>query len=124
MFGNIKLEDEKFVEKEHKRLGFDNGILEHDREQMLFKPNRKLTTKNKQFLKAVNKINTHLTNIVEHSKQHCKFCKIMNTTQKAFLEKTFEQETFHYTKNRRSYEYELVPEHIIKMGKVMLCEEC
>ena len=44
--------------------------------------NRKLTKSNKKLLEKMSKIHLHLKNIVDNSKQHCDFCKIMNLTQK------------------------------------------
>ena len=65
MYGNVHIDEDKFRDIEDAKYGFDEGTLQHDREQMLLDPNIELTTKNKKLLAAINKVNTHLKNIVK-----------------------------------------------------------
>ena len=93
VFTNKILDDEKFQDKEHIKDPFSQQLL-NDRDDIEFRSDRELTSKNIKLLKAIKKVNDHLKNIISNKDQHCKLCKIMNVTNKRFKEDCkFTQET-------------------------------
>ena len=49
-----------------------------------------LNIHNKKLIEKIRLIYYNLKNIVDNTKQYCKFCKIMNITQKKWEEVKFE----------------------------------
>ena len=92
VMSNNPLNDELFSEKTIEKECFGNDLFQMDREDLLFKSNRQLTSKNKRVLKTLRQIKKYLTNIIDYSKQHCELCKVMNITQESFSTKSFEQD--------------------------------
>ena len=123
MFRN-PLDDNKFEEKVFEKECFNNDLFQKDREDLLFKSDRQLTSKNKRILKAIHNIKKHLCNIVDYSKQHCEMCKVMNVTQEPFKLRTFDQDQFSCKINNELHTLDLVPQYLIDKGPVRLCHEC
>ena len=65
VMGNNPLDDEKFTERTLEKECFNNDLFQKDREDLLFKSDRQLTSKNKRLLKTFSKIKTHLSNIIK-----------------------------------------------------------
>ena len=57
IFGGQTLDDDKFEEKTFEQLGFDKGLNENERENLLLKDDRNLTMKNKKLIGAIKKVN-------------------------------------------------------------------
>ena len=87
---NPSLEDNKFSEKQYNKAGFLNDNFQKDREILMLKEERNLTLLNKKLIGKIREVHKHLKNIVDNTKQHCDFCKIMNLTQKKWEKKKFE----------------------------------
>ena len=83
---------------------------------------RNLTKSNKKLLEKMSKIHIHLKNIVDNSKQHCDFCKIMNLTQKKWEKKKFENSLETYTINGKTYSIDTMPQYLL--GTHLLCNDC
>ena len=107
---NKLLDDDKFTEKTHHQDAFKNPLLK-DRDDMEFRSDRKLTTKNVALLRSLNKVNTHLKNIITNKEQHCQMCKVMNKSQVRFDDDCkFKQDTETVIVNNISHSINLVPQ--------------
>ena len=125
IFTNKILDDEKFEDKEHSKNSFADDEFQKDREDMEFRTNRELTSKNVKFLRSLRKVNSELKNIIQNKEQHCKLCKVMNKTQFRFKDDCqFQQETETVIVNNEPIVINLVPQYLIDMGKITLCHEC
>ena len=89
----------------------------------MLKEDRLLTSSNKKLIEKIKKIHSHLKNIVENSKQHCDFCKIMNVTQNKWVEKKFESSIEEEFINGESVSFETMPDYLIG-NSYLLCDGC
>ena len=113
VFTNKILDDEKFQDKEHIKEPFVESF-KNDREDMEFRSDRKLTSKNIKILRAMKKVNDELKSIIKNKDQHCKLCKVMNASKNPFNENCqFFQDTYSIDIDGVNHSVDLVPQYLI-----------
>ena len=89
----------------------------------MLKEDRNLTSSNKKLIEKIRKVHKHLKTIVDNTKQHCDFCKIMNITQKKWEAKKFESNIFTETIDGKDVSIDTMPLEFVG-NSYLLCDGC
>ena len=89
----------------------------------MFKDDRILTSSNKKLIEKIRKVHDHLKKIVDNTKQHCDFCKIMNITKDKWEPKTFKSNIITETIDGKDVSIDTMPLDFVG-NSYLLCDGC